>query len=1091
MEQSPFKNTAWYHALTLPERLILFRANRQGFSETTIPVANRRIQLWRSQSPFSAGAYFSQRLAMDELTENEFFCLLGTPIDHFQRLVSALPDWLGGLEQAFAEAPGRDHKMPVPESCRNQKTYGFLGSISPLIEQGRHRVSVGLQAMSQHGEKVLFDHQKIEEILFTSLATRLLMMLSRTMILELNVARLKEELVGSTPEERFENFLKRLERPEISLALLQEYPVLARQSKICIDNWATSSLEVVQRLYDDWDSLRLILNAGEDLGTLIDLQVGLGDRHRRGQAVARAKFSSGLQVIYKPRPLTVDLRFQELLTWLNERDDHLPLKTIKIIDHGKYGWSEFVPVQSCKSPDEIRRFYERQGAYLALFYALEAADFHYENLIASGEYPIFVDLESLFHQSVIDLDKLDERFSDQRSSSIIINSVTRVGLLPQRLWVSQESDGIDVSGLGAISGQLSPRKMEQVENIGTDQMHITRKQMIMPGSNNRPTLNGTDVDILEYLDAILAGFTRMYRLLVKCKDELLSTDGPLAQFAGDETRAVVRPTITYGLLLSESFHPDMLRDALDRDRHFDRLWLGVVDRPRLNRLIVAECADLQQGDIPVFTTRPNSRDIWSSSNERIADFFDETSFERVRRRLHQLDEKDLERQQWFIQASFSTLGVKAMEENRAKGRQRRSGVPSPKTHATVDRRQLLDASCAIGDRLESLAIRGEQDVCWVGIGSLDGRNYLAMPLMADLYSGLAGVCLYLAYLGASTGTERYTRLAQAILPTIRRQVESSRSTTKAIGCYTGWGGLIYSLTHLGVLWDQPALLAEAEDIVELLPGLIEQDDQFDIMAGAAGCIKSLLCLYKYVPSARLLETAVQCGAILVSAARPMEHGVGWVVERMADRPLAGFSHGAAGIALALLELGAQTGDQRFRTLAVEAIVYERSLFSPEKGNWPNLRLYHSMESAEAGQNNDSAFMTAWCHGAPGVGLGRLNCIRFLNDEQIYAEIQIAIKTTLANGFGANQSLCHGDFGNLELILQAGEILSDPELQDRTYRLAARILAGVGKGGWKSGEPLNLEVPGLMTGLAGIGYGLLRLARPSSIPSILTLAPPLG
>jgi len=35
----------------------------------------------------------------------------------------------------------------------------------------------------------------------------------------------------------------------------------------------------------------------------------------------------------------------------------------------------------------------------------------------------------------------------------------------------------------------------------------------------------------------------------------------------------------------------------------------------------------------------------------------------------------------------------------------------------------------------------------------------------------------------------------------------------------------------------------------------------------------------------------------------------------------------------------------------------------------------------------------------------------------------------------------------------------------------------------------VESPGLLTGLAGIGYGLLRLAEPTRIPSVLVLAPP--
>jgi lantibiotic modifying enzyme len=35
----------------------------------------------------------------------------------------------------------------------------------------------------------------------------------------------------------------------------------------------------------------------------------------------------------------------------------------------------------------------------------------------------------------------------------------------------------------------------------------------------------------------------------------------------------------------------------------------------------------------------------------------------------------------------------------------------------------------------------------------------------------------------------------------------------------------------------------------------------------------------------------------------------------------------------------------------------------------------------------------------------------------------------------------------------------------------------------------VETPGLMTGVAGIGYGLLRLAAPLRVPSVLALAPP--
>jgi hypothetical protein len=39
-------------------------------------------------------------------------------------------------------------------------------------------------------------------------------------------------------------------------------------------------------------------------------------------------------------------------------------------------------------------------------------------------------------------------------------------------------------------------------------------------------------------------------------------------------------------------------------------------------------------------------------------------------------------------------------------------------------------------------------------------------------------------------------------------------------------------------------MSEAEEFVQLLPPLIVEDEKFDIIAGAAGCIGSLISLYR-------------------------------------------------------------------------------------------------------------------------------------------------------------------------------------------------------------------------------------------------------
>jgi lantibiotic modifying enzyme len=103
---------------------------------------------------------------------------------------------------------------------------------------------------------------------------------------------------------------------------------------------------------------------------------------------------------------------------------------------------------------------------------------------------------------------------------------------------------------------------------------------------------------------------------------------------------------------------------------------------------------------------------------------------------------------------------------------------------------------------------------------------------------------------------------------------------------------------------------------------------------------------------------------------------------------------------------------------------------------------------------------------------------------------VAMATTLERGFNGSHCLCHGDLGNTEVLLQAAEVFGG-RWRTEASRAGARILQSIQEYGWRSGLPRGVEVPGLMTGLAGIGYGFLRLALPERIPAILLLDPPVS
>jgi type 2 lantibiotic biosynthesis protein LanM len=1080
MTQPCFQSSAWFHALTLSERIAsLHTAKYLPNVKTNADLAQRRMQRWRdsytgtslTQLPFTTDNDFLHRLAMDGMSEEEFLYLLGEPIEAVKARCSKLPAWLIDLAQAYSR-PLSSNSIPLPKELRGEKVTGFLNLIEPLIGQSLERLHQGVETIIATQSKLAFDPNTVEEVLFGNLPERLLSRLNRTLVLELHVARLQELLTGDTPQQRFESFLQRLRQRDTALTILQEYPVLARQIVSCLDNWIAFSLEFLNHLCTDWNAIRATFSSNQDPGVLIQLDSGMGDRHRSGRSVLVAKFSSGLQIVYKPRSLAVDVHFQQLLTWLNEQGTQPPFRTINILNCGSYGWVEYICAQTCTSVVQVQRFYERQGSYLALLYALDATDFHCDNLIAAGEHPVLIDLETLFHPR---FEKKDQNQSDWLASQTMANSVLRIGLLPQREGVTAESEGIDISGLGASEGQISSEEISYWDGLGTDKMQLKCKRMQISVGGHRPTLNNSQINVLDYTEAITVGFTNTYKLLLQHRDELLSVDGPLARFATDEVRVVLRETQTYSELLRNSFHPDLLRNALERDRFFDRLWISTKHNPYLVKVIPAERADLQRGDIPIFTTQPSSRDLWNSAYERLPYFYRQSSMDRVRSHIQLLSPADQQKQLWFIRASLTSL---AMEKDKI----RWSTYTWREPEIIAEPERLLAAARSIGDRLEMLALRGQDDVTWLGLTFTNKRHWLLLPLGVDLYDGIPGIILFLAYLGKITKEKRYISLAHLALVTLRHRIEDRKSNITGIGAFNGWGGIIYTLVHLSELWQQPELLNEAEALVALLPNLLEQDRELDIISGSAGCIGSLISLYRSHPCSHTLAIASQCGDRLLCQVQP-----GWLGQDVETKPLTGFSHGAAGMAWALLELAALTGEERFRKAALNAIAYERSLFCPEVGNWPDLRNFNATVLADT--SNQPIYMTAWCHGAPGIGLARLRCLPYFDDAQIRAEIITALKTTINHGFSSNHSLCHGDLGNLELLLQASLIFDEPQWKTQVDRLSAIILKSIDEYGWLCGVPLRVETPGLMTGLSGIGYQLLRLSAPSQVPSVLMLESP--
>ncbi|HSG38436.1 MAG TPA: type 2 lanthipeptide synthetase LanM, partial [Thermoanaerobaculia bacterium] len=473
MDHSLFELPDWHKALTLTER------SARDLSTVDEALAERRLERWRGQEPFASDGFFARRLALDGLTESELRRLLGEPAESLAARGTAPLPWLATLTEAFTRpAPSR-----FPEPVSENPSIGFLNAVRPLLDAAYSRLLAGIRGP--------FDPAATGPLLAANLPPAILFMMSRTMVAELQIARHEGRLSGEGPEARFQSFLDSLREPEPTLAILRQYPVLARALVETVDRWVEVSLELLERLAADSPDLLASFSPDADPGPLAEVRTGLGDPHRGNRSVVLFRFASGLRLIYKPKSLAVEAAFQRLLDWTVQKGFDPAFRPLRLLDRGDYGWIEFAEAGPCPDEAAVRRFYRRQGGSIALLWLLEATDFHWENLIAAGEHPVLVDLEALFQ---IPGDDLGRPAGETRIGDVLRKTVLNTAMLPVRAWNEEGGEGVDLSGLAGTGGQAAPPVLRS-EHAGTDEMRYALQPVEIPARDNLPTLGGEPVTV--------------------------------------------------------------------------------------------------------------------------------------------------------------------------------------------------------------------------------------------------------------------------------------------------------------------------------------------------------------------------------------------------------------------------------------------------------------------------------------------------------------------------------------------------------------------------------------------------------------------
>jgi type 2 lantibiotic biosynthesis protein LanM len=978
--------------------------------------------------------------------------LLGESCQELRARLPETPPWLRTIAAAWPPMPAPAHRPcrcgAVPSGELDVTTdAAFLRWLDPLVAWARNTLTERLRA-SAIESGVDFVPSPGHPLL-TPEPAPLLAMIKRVLVLELNIARVHGELCGRGPADRFACFCRGLRQPATALALLAEYPVLARELVNHLRQWVDTRVEFVNRLRTDLVPLREAFAIPREVSLdQLDVTFDAGDRHRGGRTVAVVSFGD-TAVVYKPRPLSGERHFSTFVHWLNARGLRHGLRAPAVLDRGDYGWAEFVAWEPCADAEELADFYWRMGAAVAVFYVLRAYDMHMDNVIASGRCPVFIDMEAIFHAPGTFEDRDDEH--GPAVGPALRESVLASLVLPQPV-VSVAGGEVRGVELSALTGGRDPEQAAESVSLGyvdegTDRMRVVRRPTPIAPSRNLPRPSGLEIDTWLLRVQVEAGFEACYRLLTRCRDALLAEDGPVAAFAGDQVRSVLRNTAGYRALLADSWHPDLLRDALDRDHFLALLDVrgGIAGQPAV---LASERRQLAGNDIPSFTLTTDGTVLSDATGEIASGLFPQDGMTRVRQRIRRLSKRDLEEQRWYLRAALATIP----DVDRTP-----PAVPSAPTRA--DTALLLQAATVIAERLRASALRHDSEPGpeWVSLNQLGEKTWVIGRTGLGLASGVVGIAVFLAELDNVIGAPRYRQLVDDLVGALLDDDEPpdpEQLAGMSIGAYEDLGSLLYLVGRLRETRGDGFGLDSLRWLIPAIQQNLAVGPDQDVVGGAPGTALVLLRLQRIHATAPVAAALARVGRSL----------------RTSTSPRAGFGRGLSGRAYALAALGEASGDQDLVDTAIALLDVERDLRVRGMG---------------------------WCDGMAGIalaraamfGMPRCSAARPVLEADLRLAIT-AVRDALAGERSASvdDSLCHGRTGMAEALRETVRLGGHEELAELATRTSAAIAHRVLTATMRTGVPTGVWTPGLLAGAAGVGYGLLRAVAPDTVPNILTIGP---
>lgn len=398
----------------------------------------------------------------------------------------------------------------------------------------------------------------------------------------------------------------------------RKYPALPALLHRAAEEWADAVAVFHERFHRDAARLAEWLGYGR-LPEPASLTPARSDAHAGGHMVLRLQFLDGRAVYYKPRPVTGEWLWDRLVQAVNAHSSLQLMSAAALAGtNGRYGWVASLPPQPElqdweKGPSQAAAYWQAAGATLCLAAQTRMTDLHLANMIATPRGPVPVDAESFGSPRMA---AGAQPAHEPEPAADMLRNLLDTGLLPAQ----GSGDLPDVSGLfgraAPAPGILVPRWTDDARGGHCLEMVPS----ILMDQGNAPPPGGSPLAVLPHL---ASGYREAAEALMRCRDSLVAPGSAWRQTLEQlhAPRIVLRDTLAYGLLLSQSLAPEQLRSG-QRRRAALRKALQSRGRGALPAAVLrAELGEVAELHIPRFTALPGSRTLAASSGRALAQRF--------------------------------------------------------------------------------------------------------------------------------------------------------------------------------------------------------------------------------------------------------------------------------------------------------------------------------------------------------------------------------------------------------------------------------------------------------------------------------------